>query len=83
VVGVDDAALGRDRLGHLVGVVRRRDAGADVEELADAGLAGQIADERARKARVLRTEATGPGKASTASSPASRSAWKWSLPPSQ
>ncbi len=44
VVGVDNARLGRDRLGDLVDVRRCGDAGADVEELADAGLCGQEAD---------------------------------------
>ena len=38
---------------------------------------------RPRNARVLRTEATMSGSWLTASSPASRSASKWSLPPSQ
>src|SRR5690606_33097741 len=41
VVDVDDPALRGDPLRHLVGVVRRREPGADVEELADAGLARQ------------------------------------------
>jgi len=40
VVHVDHVGLRRDRLGDLVGVVRGRDAGADVEELPDAGLGG-------------------------------------------
>jgi hypothetical protein len=44
VVDVHDPGLGGDPLGHLVGVVGRRQAGADVEELADPGLAGQVAD---------------------------------------
>jgi hypothetical protein len=35
VVDVDDPALRGDGLGHLVGVARRRQSGADVEELAD------------------------------------------------
>ena len=42
VVDVDHAAAGRDVLRDLVGVVRGRDAGADVEELADARLPGQV-----------------------------------------
>lgn len=42
VVDVDDAALRRLALGDLVGVVRGRDAGTEVEELRDAGLTGQV-----------------------------------------
>src|SRR5580704_16917183 len=42
VIDVDDAGSGRDGLGHLVNVVVGRHAGADVEELADAGLADQV-----------------------------------------
>jgi len=41
VVHVDHAAVGRHCLRHLVGVVRRRDPGADVEELPDPGLGGE------------------------------------------
>jgi hypothetical protein len=44
IVHIDDAALGGDALGDLVGVVCRRDAGADVQELADARLASQVAN---------------------------------------
>jgi hypothetical protein len=44
VVDVDDPALRRDLLGDLVGVARRGDAGADVEELPYPRLAGQVAD---------------------------------------
>src|SRR6202041_3433411 len=43
VIHVDDPGFGRDGLGYLVDVVVGRHAGADVEELADAGLADQIA----------------------------------------
>jgi len=43
-VDIDDAALRRYRLGDLVGVVGGGQAGADVEELADAGVTGQIPD---------------------------------------
>src|SRR5262249_43294468 len=42
VVHVDHVAAGRDVLRDLVGVVRGRDAGADVEELADPRLPGQV-----------------------------------------
>ena len=44
VVDVQDPALRRDALGDLVHVVQRRDPGADVEELADAGLADEVVD---------------------------------------
>ena len=43
VVDVDHPRLGGDGLRHLVGVVRRRQAGADVEELADALARRQVA----------------------------------------
>jgi len=52
VVDVDDAGPGVDALGHLVGVVRGRYAGADVEELADARLAAQLADGPAEEGPV-------------------------------
>jgi len=50
VVDVDDPRLGDDALGDLVGVVGGRQTGADVQELADARLTGQVghgADEEA------------------------------------
>ena len=57
VVDVDDPRLGRDALGDLVGVVGRGQAGADVEELPDAGLSRQVAhrttEEQPVHARVL------------------------------
>jgi hypothetical protein len=49
VVHIDDAALRGDLLGDLVGVVGGGQAGADVQELADAGLAGQVADGTGQK----------------------------------
>ena len=52
VVDVDDPGSGRDPLGHLVGVVRGRQTGADVEELADARLAGQVPDGPAEEGTV-------------------------------
>ena len=42
VVDVDDARFRRDRLRDLVGVVGGGQPGADVEELPDARLAGQV-----------------------------------------
>jgi hypothetical protein len=44
VVHVDDPRFGPHGLGHLVRVVRRRDAGADIQELRKAGLRGQELD---------------------------------------
>jgi hypothetical protein len=44
VVDVDDPGVRRDLLGDLMGVVRGGQAGADVEELRDPGLRGQVAD---------------------------------------
>ena len=43
VVRVNDPRVRRDRLGHLVGVIGHRQAGADIQELAEAALPGQIA----------------------------------------
>ena len=43
VVDVDDAAVGCHGLGDLVGVAGGGQAGADVQELADTGLGGQMA----------------------------------------
>jgi hypothetical protein len=57
VVDIDDPGVGGDPLGDLVGVVGGGQAGADVQELADPGLAGQVGDgpdeERARAAGDL------------------------------
>lgn len=44
VVDVDDAALGGHALGDLMGVVHAGQAGADVQELPDALLIGQVTD---------------------------------------
>ena len=52
VVDVDDPAVRRHALGHLVGVVGGRDAGADVEELPDAQLGGEEADRTAEEGAV-------------------------------
>jgi hypothetical protein len=41
VVHVDDPRLGCHQLGDLVGIAGRRDSGADIEELADARVAGE------------------------------------------
>src|SRR5690606_23307288 len=45
VVDVDDAGVGRDLEGDGMGVVVVRDAGADVEELAQPAFAGEEADD--------------------------------------
>jgi hypothetical protein len=45
VVHVNDPGLRRDPLRHPVGVVRGRQAGAYVEELADPRLASQVSDD--------------------------------------
>jgi hypothetical protein len=61
VVDVDHAGARRDGLRDLVGVVRGRDAGADVEELPDPGLAARNRTILARNARLARTDMTIPG----------------------
>jgi hypothetical protein len=66
-----------------VGVVAAGQAGADVEELADARVGGQVVTARPRKARFFLTPATMSGYCWIISSAASRSALKLSLPPSQ
>ena len=58
VVDVDDPGLGCDRLRHLVEVARRRDAGAEVEELPDPGVGGEVADGAAEE-RPVRPRAEG------------------------
>ena len=52
VVHVDDPGLRCDVLGDLVSVARRRDAGADVEELPDPRLPGEVADGTAEERAV-------------------------------
>ena len=42
VVHVDDLGLRGHALGDLMGIVRGRQAGPDIQELADPGLAGQV-----------------------------------------
>ena len=61
VVHVDHPRLRRGRLGDLVGIARRRDAGADVQELADPRVGGKVADD-APEERAVRAAADGyPG----------------------
>ena len=52
VVHVDDPALRRGRLGNLVRVVCRREAGADVQQLADPLLADHVPDSPHQKSPV-------------------------------
>jgi hypothetical protein len=52
VVDVDDPALRRRVLGDLVGVVRRREAGPDIQELPHAHVERQVADRPAEKSAV-------------------------------
>jgi hypothetical protein len=52
VVHVHHPGLGRDRLRDLMGVARRGDAGADVQELPYPGLGGEVADDPAEKRPV-------------------------------
>jgi hypothetical protein len=70
-------------LRHLMGVAGHRQPGADVEELPDAALAGQVPNHPGQEARFARTSVLIPGLAAIACSAASRSAAKLSLPPSQ
>jgi hypothetical protein len=58
VVHVDDPRFGCDRLDDLVGVARGRDAGADVKELPDPRLPGEVADDPAEE-RAVRVGAEG------------------------
>ena len=50
IVHVNDFALGRYLLGDFVRVVRRGQARADVEELANPGVGGQVTDRAGEKA---------------------------------
>jgi len=53
VVDVDDPGLRRDLLGDLVRARPDRQAHADVKELADPGLAGQVADRTDQETALL------------------------------
>lgn len=88
VVGVHDAALRRDALDHLVGVVRGGRSGADVERLADTGLPGQEAHGPCQEAhgpdrnrRRTRATAARSGNVDEMTSPARLSTGWVSLPP--
>src|SRR3954447_21852325 len=54
VVDVDDTRFRRDRLGHLVHVVRGRDPGAEVEELPYPRILDQVRHGTAEKTTVLK-----------------------------
>jgi hypothetical protein len=56
-----------------VGVVGGRQAGTDVQELADLGLTGQVADGPGEELREARAMSTISGKTSRYWSPAARS----------
>ena len=84
VVDIDHPGIGGLPLGDLVRVVAGGDPGADVQELADAGLEpARYLVVRPRKARLARTRNRRPGAAASTRSAASRSTAKLSLPPSQ
>jgi hypothetical protein len=74
VVHVDDVGLGRGLLRDLMGVVRRRQPGPDVEELPDALLAGQVLDRTGQERAVGADRRDGGGKASRPAAAAARSA---------
>src|SRR5690606_11027864 len=60
VVHVDDPRVGRCRLRDLVHVRRRRNSGADVKELPDSRLGGEVPDAAEQKTAVLlRTDPDG------------------------
>jgi hypothetical protein len=61
VVDVNDAAARIHRLRHLMHVTCRRQPGADVEELPDAGLRGQVPDGPAEERAVLPRSGAHPG----------------------
>jgi hypothetical protein len=82
VVHVDDPRIRGHGLGDLMGVVRGRDAGLDIEELADARL-GHVPDRTAEEAPVGPHPGHNGGRGRHPRSAASLSAAKLSLPPSQ
>ena len=83
VVDVDDLGLRRYLLSDLVGVVSRGQAGADVEELPDPGLVGQVAHRASQETALQAGDMGDVGKYLHDESPTSRSAAKLSLPPSR
>jgi hypothetical protein len=83
VVHVNDPAVRRRCLRHLVGVARRGNAGADVQELPDARLPRQVTDGTAEEGAVIAYRSGIGGIAEMSPSPTSRSAAKLSFPPSK
>ena len=73
VVGVDDTGRRVEGLGHLMGIVRGRQSGADVQELADSALSRQVPDHPAQELPVRRAPATTCGRHSTTRCAAARS----------
>ena len=75
-VDVDHAGGRHDRLRDLVHVVRGRQPGADVEELPDARLPGQVDDGAAKECPVSRAPMRPEGMLASDFSATSRSAAK-------
>jgi hypothetical protein len=73
VVDIDDPGVGGDPLGDLVGVVGGGQAGADVQELADLRLTGQVADGTGEEPPGGAATSKISGKTSRYWSPAARS----------
>ena len=71
---VDHAGLEGDALGDLVGVVRGRDTGANVEELAYPGVGGEVAYGAAEERPVRPVPMAISGQTLSAASTAARSA---------
>jgi len=76
VVQIHEAGFGRRHLRDLVHVVGARQAGADVQELADPGLPGQVPDGAPQEGRFSRTAVRTAGQLCIAFCPVSRSATK-------
>jgi hypothetical protein len=83
IVDVHDAGLRRHALRDLVCVVGGREAGPEIEELTDAGFGGQVARRPAEESPVGAYPVAQSRVTASTRSPATRSAAKLSLPPSQ
>jgi hypothetical protein len=80
VIDVDNLGFGSGALGDVVGVVGGGQAGADVEELADASLGGQLVPASIRNSRAARAISGMDGMTKGPGRPA-RDRWqKLSLP---
>jgi hypothetical protein len=62
IVDVDHGGIRGDALRHLVGVAGGRDAGAGIQELAEAGLGGQVPGRPAEEGPVGAHTVTQPGR---------------------